>query len=30
MKAMVLHNIDDFHLETVEEPRLKEGEVLVE
>lgn len=30
MKAMVLHNIDDFRLETVEEPRLKEGEVLVE
>ena len=30
MKAMVLHNLNDFRLETVEEPRPKTGEVLVE
>ena len=30
MKAMVLHNLNDFRLETVEEPRPKSGEVLVE
>lgn len=29
MKAMVLHGINDFRLETVEEPELKKGEVLV-
>lgn len=29
MKAMVLHHINDFCLETVPEPVLKEGEVLV-
>ncbi len=30
MKAYVLHGIDDFRLEDVPEPKLKEGEVLVE
>ncbi|MBD5537122.1 MAG: galactitol-1-phosphate 5-dehydrogenase [Lachnospiraceae bacterium] len=30
MKAMVLHNLNDFRLETVEEPQPKTGEVVVE
>jgi L-iditol 2-dehydrogenase len=29
MDAWVLHDINDFRLEQVEEPRLKEDEVLV-
>lgn len=29
MRAMVLHDINDFRLETVEKPALKKGEVLV-
>lgn len=29
MRAMVLHDINDFRLETVEKPALKKGEVLI-
>ncbi len=29
MKAWVLHNINDFRMETVEQPKIKENEVLV-
>ena len=30
MKAWTLHNINDFRLENTEEPKLHDGEVLVE
>ena len=29
MKALVLHNINDLHLETIPEPKLKKNDVLV-